>query len=162
MFSQHNSNDPNPNQNRSFSRRDFILRLSAGLASVALVGVDARQVVAQGAPIGLAGWNASTFAGQLGQSFIVDLGSEGQVVLTLSYVKGGISKIYHGPKKGMTSTGAGTSFILVFHGPAKPALASKTYTFQQAQLGTFSIFIAPSGVDSTGRKYIAVINHVHA
>jgi hypothetical protein len=108
----------------------------------------------------LATWDASTFSAQLGKSFTVNLGSS-RVALQLSQVKTGVSKIYYSPSK-LTNASAAQSFVVIFHGPASPTLTQKTYTVQQSQLGTFSLFLIPSGVDATGRKYIATINHVHA
>ncbi len=61
----------------------------------------------------------------------------------------------------MTTAQAGSCFVLAFRGPAKPALVQKTYPFQHAQLGAFSLFIVPGSADATGRNYLAVINHVH-
>ncbi len=153
--------DPFRNQTRAISRRDFFRRLGAGLALTVLPKIDIQEVLAPDASANLAGWSASMFASQLGKPFTVNLGSAGHVVLTLTKVKDGVLKIHHGPQKAMTSAPAGTSFVLVLSGPAKPVLAPKTYVFQQAQLGKFSLFISPSGTDSNGRKYIAVINHVH-
>ncbi len=145
----------------SISRRAFIRRLGAGLASAALVGVDAQQALAQGGNTGLAGWNASTFGGQLGKTFTINLGAAGKVALNLSQVKEGVTKIHHGPKKAMTNAPAGSSFVLVFRGPAKPVLPQKTYPIQHGQLGAFSLFVVPGTADATGHTYIAVVNHVH-
>jgi hypothetical protein len=160
MF-QDNLQPPDRNSRSPISRRDFIRLLGMGVASAGLAGVDARQVLAQGGTTSLADWNASTFAAQLGKTFTVSLGSAGHVALNLSQVKDGISKIYYGPQK-VTNAPAGSSFVLVFRGPAQPALNPKTYAFQQSQLGAFSLFVMPGSADATGRNYIAVVNHVHA
>ncbi len=161
MSPQDSSSYPAHTPHHALSRRDFIRLLGIGLASAGLAGVDARQVFARGGTTGLEGWNASTFAAQLGKPFTVNLGSAGSATLLLSQVKDGVAKIYHGPNT-LTSAPAGHNFVLVFTGPEEPALTSQTYTFQQSELGAFSLFIDPTSIGPTGRTYVAVINHIHA
>ncbi len=160
MLSQNPVQDSNDKKSQTISRRDFIRGFTASLASAAILGVNAQQKFAATGTT-LATWDASTFAAHLGKSFTVNLGSAGSVTLTLSQVKDGISKISHGPKKMMTTAPAGQNFVLVFRGPAKPGLTQKTYTFQHAQLGKFSLFLVPGSADATGRNYIAIVNHIH-
>ncbi len=152
--------EPNDDSSRALSRRDFIRRLGALVASAALAGVGVQPAFAQGGAGGLANWNEATFAAQLGKPFTVNLGKS-NVTLNLNQVMNGNSKVYHSPKK-MTTAPAGQSFLLVFRGPASAALANKTYAFHHAQLGAFSLFVTPTKVDATGRSYTAVVNHIHA
>lgn len=162
MLPQDDPHDSDPYSSPTVSRRGFLRLIVMGVASAGLVGVDVQQAFARSGAPGLADWNASTFAARLGKSFTVDRGSAGSVALKLIQVKDGNPKIYHGPEKIMTSAPAGQSYVLVFRGPAEPALAQNTYSFNEAQLGDFAFFIVPGSGDSTGRNYIAVVNHIKA
>ena len=47
-------------------------------------------------------------------------------------------------------------FSLLFRGPRTPVLPQRIYTLAHAQLGTFDLFLVPTGPDSGGMCYEAV------
>ena len=50
------------------------------------------------------------------------------------------------------------SFSLVFRGPMNLALPQRTFSLQNAAMGTMDIFLVPIGPDGKGLQYEAVFN----
>ena len=92
------------------------------------------------------------FAAQLNQSFHV-LGHPGASVdLQLRQAD------LHPANSSATSSAE--SFSIVFRGPLVPLLPQGTYTFANAALGAFDLFIVPVRKDREGVYYEAVFNRL--
>lgn len=106
------------------------------------------------------------FESEIGSSFKVTANAQSQPAwLTLAAVNdlpplapvNPASMAVPPPKSNLPATKS-TGFILSFIGGPAAGLAQGTYTFQNSALGTFSVFIVPTGTGS--QSYFAVFNHV--
>jgi hypothetical protein len=59
-----------------------------------------------------------------------------------------------------TSADPNNCFLIIFSGPASPALSQNTYSVQNQWLGRFELFIVPGASTSKSRDYGAVINRL--
>jgi hypothetical protein len=144
----------------AISRRIFIKvgALAAVAASMSLkpglavLGQDLPgKIGAPSSPDPLANYTQATFTQYVGSIFT--LRSRVRIELTLTRVVDSL------PRK-VARTGGRESFELHFRGGAT-ALGQDTYVLEHPALGTFMMFLVPSGADDNGAQgYIAVINRL--
>lgn len=60
------------------------------------------------------------------------------------------------PIKTQAKGGTRQQFSLLFNGPAEPILAQAIYTLENAELGSFALFLVPVAADAEGADYEAV------
>jgi uncharacterized protein DUF6916 len=140
------------------SRRRF---LKAGMLAAVFAAAPLKNVLAgslsrgvfTGAPAldedddPLANYTKATFVSYLNSIFQLQTGS-GAVAVTLLAVED------------MEAPTGGECFSLLFRGGSQ-ALAQNTYTLEHSALGTFQLFLVPTGADSNGAQgYLATINRV--
>jgi hypothetical protein len=95
----------------------------------------------------LANYTKATFVSYLNSVFELQTTS-GSVAVTLLQVED------------MEAPPNGECFSLLFRGGSE-ALPQNTYTVEHAALGTFQLFLVPTGADSNGAQgYLATINRV--
>ena len=139
------------------SRRRFLKAgmLAAVFAAAPLKNVLARSLNRDAFPGAaadedddpLANYTKATFVSYLNSIFQLQTGS-GSVAVTLLQVED------------MEAPEDGECFSLLFRGGSQ-ALPQNTYTIEHSALGTFKLFLVPTGADSNGAQgYLATINRV--
>ena len=140
------------------SRRRFLKAgmLAAVFAAAPLKNVLARSLNSNAFPGAaapdedddpLANYTKATFVSYLNSIFQLQTGS-GSVAVTLLQVED------------MEAPEDGECFSLLFRGGSQ-ALPQNTYTMEHSALGTFKLFLVPTGADSNGAQgYLATINRV--
>jgi hypothetical protein len=92
------------------------------------------------------GPDLAQFKAALHSSFVVRLGSQGAVTLTLEEIN------ESGSRRGWES------FNLIFDGPSPPAFMDGLFEAEHAQLGTFLLFVVAVHTDGDGQQYQAVFH----
>src|SRR5690348_14786239 len=97
-----------------------------------------------------------TFAGHVGETFRVRLGSDAVAALVLIEA----TDLTAGPDAAGRAGAVprGESFSLLFRGPSDRPLPQATYSFEHATIGPFELFIVPVAADADGIQYEAVFN----
>ena len=143
----------------SISRRIFIkvgtlAAVAAGMSlkpGLTVLGQNLPGKLSPGSTDPLANYTQATFTQYVGSIFT--LSSRVRIELTLTKVVDSL------PRK-VLRTGGRESFELHFRGGAA-ALPQDTYVMEHPALGTFMMFLVPSGTDDNGAQgYIAVINRL--
>ena len=101
----------------------------------------------------------ATFAGRLGDLFLVHPGLADVVALELVQATdlGSRSDVAGGAED---APGQGARFSLLFQGPHDRLLPQGTYQFEHEQIGSFPLFIVPIGAAKGGIQYEAVFNRL--
>lgn len=136
----------------TISRRIFIKTASIAAIAVATVGKSALAAFAQGgAPDPLSYYTQATFTQYINSIF--RLHGSRTVEVTLEKVQDTLSA-----KE--SRAGGRESFVLHFRG-GDVQLRQDTYTVEHPALGTFGLFLVPSGADEKGaQSYVATINRL--
>jgi Domain of unknown function (DUF6916) len=143
----------------SISRRIFIkvgtlAAVAAGVSlkpGLAVLGQDLPGKLTRGSTDPLANYTQATFEQYVGSIFT--LRSRVRVELTLARVVDSL------PRK-VARTGGRESFELHFRG-GSVGLTQDSYVLEHPALGTFMMFLVPSGTDENGAQgYVAIINRL--
>lgn len=147
--------NPAPPPHRGgISRRDLIKQAAAVVSGAALLALGGR--------LGLPGRSAerpgdtlmrSTFAGHLGEAFVVSPVEGPAIVLRLA-------EVGELPGASGTDPQRERSFSLLFRGAAAQPLRQGTYRFKHAGIGAFAIFIVPRAPDQEASSYEAIFNRL--
>lgn len=138
---------------KRISRGHFVTLAGMSMSAVAIGGLlplDTGLVLADAAPSAAThqGLNLHGFQACLGDTFVI---RGGRVVTRASLAK--VTDLNAG---GSIPRLAGECFVLQFRGNHASSLTQNTYRFEHPRLGTFPLFIVPSGA----HEYDAVINRI--
>jgi hypothetical protein len=100
----------------------------------------------------------STFAGLEKAKFRVRLDETSQVELEL--VEALLARPRGEAATAGTTQAGQESFSLLFHGPDDRLLPQRNYAFEQAEIGSFELFIVPVGRAAGAIQYQAVFNRL--
>lgn len=142
---------------RQISRRVFLKGVGVVVAGSALMVVGYGRLAAAQAPVLLAPAPAllrSTFAGHLGDTFHVRLGSSNSLALQLFKVR----DLRVASKSAAAVADPEQSFSLLFRGPNYQPLPQETYEFEHDRVGGFQLFIVPMRPEEDSRYYEAIFN----
>jgi len=135
----------------SISRRLFIKTASVAALVAGTIGKSSLAAFAQDTDDPLSNYTQQTFTQYLDSIFVVCGRPSVEVTLV---------KVQDTLPRNVERTRGRESFVLHFRG-GREQLAQNTYTMEHAALGTFRIFLVPSGSDENGAKgYAATINRV--
>ena len=134
------------------SRRIFIKTASVAAIAAATVGKSTLAVLAQGgATDPLSYYTQATFTQYINSIFRLHGFRTVEVML---------EKVQDTLPATVTRTGGRESFLLHFRG-GDVQLPQDTYTVEHPALGTFKLFLVPSGADERGaQSYVATINRL--
>lgn len=136
----------------SISRRDFVKLVA--VSGGALLALGGRLLLPGRAPERPGDTLLrSTFAGQLGEAFVVSPADGPAVVLRLADI-GDL------PGASGTDLQREQSFSLLFRGAAAQPLRQGTYRFTHAGIGAFTIFIVPRASAQAAGAYEAIFNRL--
>lgn len=139
------------------SRRQFAalagstIAAGAGIFSLGVGAVHAAAVGDAAAPL----LDIAAFTRCVGQQFRV-AGPHGPVIVKLASVTASHASL----PRGTAARNNASAFSLQFQAPPVGLLPQRTFTFQHAHLGTFSIFIVPMGVNKGLAYYEAIFNRL--
>jgi hypothetical protein len=98
----------------------------------------------------------STFSERVGETFAVH--DERDIV---EVVLAEVTDLAHAPERGIKPSPDKEGFALLFLGTGQVALGQGTYTMSHSELGTFPLFLVPTGESEKGRYFEAVINRMY-
>lgn len=136
----------------SVSRRIFIKTASVAAIAAATLGKSTLSALAQGgATDPLANYTQATFTQYINSVFRLHGSRTVDVVL---------EKVQDTLPETVSRTGGRESFVLHFRG-GDVRLPQDTYTVEHAALGSFGLFLVPSGADANGaQSYVATFNRL--
>jgi hypothetical protein len=139
-------------QAKSLTRRSFMQSFLSGLGGSSIVALSGMPLDMHMASVGKRSkLDFATFAGKLNSQFRAFYTSHSNVKMTLIAV---------------TDLRAAESraevFSLLFETSAAHVFEQGTYTFKQAQLGKFSMFIVPASSDGVTHRYEALFNRMES
>lgn len=136
----------------TISRRIFMKTASVAAIAAATIGKSAFAVLAQGgATDPLSNYTQATFTQYINSIFRLHGSRTVDVML---------EKVQDTLSAKETRAGGRESFMLHFRG-GDVQLSQNTYTVEHPALGTFALFLVPSGADEHGaQSYVATINRL--
>ena len=97
----------------------------------------------------LESFTGATFQTRLGEPFRIHGGGSSPVDVVLVEVSEAAAPWREGRR---------APFAIVFRGPLAPVLPQRIYTMDNADLGSFDLFLVPLGPDEQGMRYEAVFS----
>jgi hypothetical protein len=139
------------------SRREFIKAAGVTLASGVLLAIGGRLLMDWRLPQ-VSGWalRRSTFASHLNETFQV---RQGAATLPLQLVD---VRDLPAIGRARTSEELEQSFALLFRGSGAVLLNQGTYTFERAEIESYSLFIVPMRAEEGASYYEAIFNRQQA
>lgn len=102
----------------------------------------------------VADFEHSTFAGRIGERFLIHDGRSASMTAQLmDAVPGGDEAV-----ASALAAGHRAPFSIAFIGPREAPLAAGIYRVEHESLGTFELFLKPAGSDADGHRYEALFD----
>jgi hypothetical protein len=141
---------------RHISRRAFFQIVGVTVAGGVLASVGVERSSSASLTVAAPTLVRSTFAGQVGDTFVVRNGTLDPVVLQLFTVRDLRSTRARAAQS--QPVDAERSFSILFRGDLDRPLPQETYQFEHKRIGRFALFIVPMRPEHDARYYEAIFN----